>query len=145
MKQSTLQDFARNQHHDYGNAWKHLDAIARESGDDKAAAKKAVHDFVVALALSRSIQYYFENRESVEREIRKTLSDLNEQYPFDVASANQRVKQLFTQYLELMVGLNGYPAINTLVGVLDRISSESESETTITNVTKATSDAWDYL
>lgn len=143
MKASTLQSFAYSNSSGDDSTWKLLDAIAKSAGDDVAKGKKAVLDFIVAFGLRSAISAYFDKNENIDREIRRKLSNLNEEYPFDVVEASQQVKVLFNQYINLTAGVTSYSDTMTMMTTLRNMAQNNE--TPEPEPTPEQIHAWDYL
>lgn len=143
MKESTLQSFAHRNSSNRDSTWKLLDSIAKSSGEDTAKGKKEVLNFVVAFGLRKAIEAHFDKSENIDRDIRKKLSRLNEEYPFDVVEANQQVLKLFNQYINLIAGFGSYSETATIVTLLRNMSENND--TPEPEATPEQLHAWDYL
>lgn len=143
MKTSTLQSFAYSNSSGDDSTWKLLDNIAKASGDDVAKGKREVLDFIIAFGLRCTIQAHFDKSENIDKDIRKKLSRLNEEYPFDVAEANQQVKILFNQYINLTAGFTSYSDTMTMMATLKNMLNHNE--TPEPEATPEQLHAWDYL
>lgn len=143
MKKDTLKSYAYGSRREETNVWKILGDISKEAGDDHAAGKQAVLDMVISVGLRRAIAASADKECNVDKQIRSVLSHLNEKYPFDVVTANNEVKRLYSTYLELTSGWTGLETMCILRKTLDDVSRGNEIESP--QITKAQLAAFDYL
>lgn len=143
MKASTLESFARSNASGSDSTWKILDGIAKSYGEDIGKGKKEVLNFIVAFGLRKAIEAHFDKSENIDRDIRKRLSQLNEEYPFDVAEASQQVRVLFNQYINLIAGFGSYSETIAVVTILRNMAEHNE--TPQPEATPEQLHGWDYL
>lgn len=139
MKKNTLLTLARSSGSQHSK-WGLLAAIAQQHGDDNTAANNAVLEFVVTLGFRNAVHAWSDKCDDIDKEIRTFLSNLNEEYPFDVVSANHQVKRLFSSYVEFTLGFNSYSQARAAIQILQTFDKNDE-----TNTPEAIRNAWDSI